>query len=98
MGKRIYLIATLVLLAVLLSTLVAACGAQEEGSTISAPLDGKALTEERCTKCHDLTRVEQAKKTTEEWKVNVERMVGKGAQLNAEEQAAVIEYLSEAYK
>jgi hypothetical protein len=55
------------------------------------------LLEERCTKCHDLGRVEQAKKTEEEWKATVERMVGKGAQLSQAEQTLVIQYLAETY-
>ena len=62
-----------------------------------AMLDGKSLVEERCTMCHDLGRVERAKKTEEEWKATVERMVGKGAQLNEAEQELVIKYLTETY-
>jgi len=60
-------------------------------------LDGKAMVEERCTKCHDLGRVERAKKTEEEWKATVERMVGKGAELNQAEQELVIKYLAETH-
>ena len=60
-------------------------------------LDGKSLLEERCTVCHDLGRVERAKKTEEEWKTTVERMVGKGAQLNQAEQELLIKYLTETY-
>lgn len=57
-------------------------------------LDGKALLEERCTKCHDLTRIVSKKKTAEDWKATVERMVGKGAVLNADEQQVLIDYLT----
>jgi cytochrome c5 len=64
---------------------------------IPTTLDGKSLVEERCTKCHDLGRVKRAKKTEEEWKATVERMVGKGAQLNQAEQELVIKYLTETY-
>jgi cytochrome c2 len=95
MNKRIYFLSALVAL-VLLGMLIAACGAPQE-ATAPDTLDGKALVEQKCTRCHDLTRVEQAKKTTDEWKATVERMVGHGAQLNADEQKTVIEYLSEAY-
>ena len=81
---------------ILLAALLAACGgAKDEGG--AAALDGKALVEERCSVCHDLERVEAAKKSAEEWKTNVERMVGNGAKLNQEEQEAVIEYLTKAY-
>ena len=62
-----------------------------------ATLEGKSLLEERCTQCHDLGRVERAKKTEEEWKATVERMVGKGAQLNQAEQELLIKYLTETY-
>jgi cytochrome c5 len=60
-------------------------------------LDGKSLLEERCTRCHDLGGVERAKKTEEEWKATVERMVGKGAMLSQAEQELVIQYLAETY-
>jgi len=56
--------------------------------------DGKALLEERCTTCHDLTRTISKKKTAEGWKATVERMVGKGAVLNADEQQVLIDYLT----
>jgi cytochrome c5 len=62
-----------------------------------AALDGQALVQARCTVCHDLTRIQQAKKTQEAWKTTVERMVGKRAQLAQAEQDAVIEYLAKTY-
>jgi cytochrome c5 len=66
---------------------------------IQAPpaLDGQTLLEERCTRCHDLSRVEQARKTADEWRTTVERMVGKGANLTPQEQEALIQYLAETY-
>jgi len=62
-----------------------------------ATLDGQSLLQERCTVCHDLGRVERSEKTEEEWRATVERMVGKGAQLNQAEQELVIKYLAETY-
>jgi cytochrome c5 len=62
-----------------------------------AMLDGQSLLQERCTVCHDLGRVERSEKTEEEWKATVERMVGKGAQLDEAEQELVIKYLAETY-
>jgi hypothetical protein len=91
----------------MLAIVLAACGATQEnvapaGSDASsdgaaATLDGEALVSERCTQCHQLARVETAKKTSDEWKATVERMVSLGAQLDEAEQAAVIDYLAEAY-
>ena len=73
--------------------------ATEAPPTEEAPtaLDGKSLLQERCTRCHGLGGVERSKKTEEEWKATVERMVGKGAQLNEAEQELLIQYLAETY-
>ena len=105
MNRRIVAVFTMMLLVVLVGSLLAACGAKDETAVPTpeqeeaAPvtLDGKALVEERCTPCHDLGRVERAKKGEEEWKATVERMVSKGTQLNQAEQEVVIQYLAEAY-
>jgi len=60
-------------------------------------IDGASLLEVRCTDCHSLDRVKQAKKTRDQWAQNVTRMVGKGAQLNVAEQSTVIDHLSKTY-
>ncbi len=62
----------------------------------SVPI-GKTLLEERCTKCHDLSRVTSKSKTLEEWKTTIERMVNKGADLDMDEQEILINYLAETY-
>jgi mono/diheme cytochrome c family protein len=68
-----------------------------EATEVPATLDGQSLLQERCTQCHGLGGVERAKKTEEEWKATVERMVGKGAQLDEAEQELLIKYLAETY-
>jgi cytochrome c5 len=71
---------------------------QEEPPTEPSPAgDGAALLEERCTVCHGLDRTTSAQKTREEWEQTVVRMVGKGAELNEEEQEILIAYLAETY-
>jgi len=71
---------------------------QEEPPTEPSPAgDGAALLEERCTVCHGLDRTTSARKTREQWEQTVARMVGKGAELNAEEQEILIAYLAETY-
>jgi cytochrome c5 len=106
MSRRIFAVFTMVLLVLLLGSLLAACGGAKDETAVptteqeeAAPvtLDGKSLLEERCSECHDLGRVEQAKKSVEEWKATVERMVGKGAKLSQAEQELVIQHLAEAY-
>ena len=85
------------ILTTLLAVLVAACGNTSKETDSAGVLDGKALAEERCATCHPYSRVENVTKTPEEWQSNVERMVQKGAKLDEAEQAAVIQYLSEAF-
>jgi hypothetical protein len=102
--KRIVVGFSLVFLTLLLGSLLAACNqpgedttAPEGGAPDTSALDGEALAMERCSTHHDFDRVSSAKKSADGWKANVERMVAKGAKLNAEEQAAVIAFLTEAY-
>ena len=106
MSRRILAVFTMMLLVVLVGSLLAACGGAREETAVPieeqeeaapATLEGKTLVQERCTQCHDLGRVERANKSEEEWKASVERMVGKGAQLNQAEQELVIQYLAEMY-
>ena len=106
MSRRILSVLTMMLLVLLLGSLLAACGEAEE--QIVAPtteqekappaaIEGKTLLQERCTGCHDLGPVERVRKTEEEWKATVKRMVGKGTQLSQAEQELVIQYLTETY-
>ena len=60
-------------------------------------IDGKALFEERCSKCHNLERTSSKQKNADEWKNTIERMLTKGAVLNTEEQTALIDYLAQTY-
>jgi hypothetical protein len=52
----------------------------------------------RCSGCHSTNKITSAKKTVDEWGATLDRMVIKGAQLNAEEQQILIDYLAENYK
>jgi len=61
-----------------------------------ATLDGEQLVNERCTVCHSIDRVDRkiasgADRAT--WEQTVDRMISNGAQLNADERTAVIDYL-----
>lgn len=60
-------------------------------------LDGRDLVENKCTFCHTLDRVHKKKADLEGWKSTVDRMIGKGAQLDAREAEAVAEYLTAEY-
>jgi mono/diheme cytochrome c family protein len=58
----------------------------------SAP-DGKAVMESRCGDCHGIDRITSKTKDRAGWQTTVNRMIGKGATLNDEEKAALIDYL-----
>ena len=98
MKKQTYILFMVAILALVLGAFIAACGKPAEPAAPAGDLDAKALVEDRCAQHHDLARIQNAKKTAEEWEANVKRMVAKGAQLNEAEQKAVIKYLSETYK
>jgi len=85
------------ILTALLAVLVVACSNASQEADSAGALDGKALAKERCSVCHSYTAIETITKTPEEWKSTVERMVRNGARLDKAEQAAVIQYLSEAF-
>jgi len=70
------------------------------GSSIAAAPteDGASLLEQRCSVCHPSARPKAAKKSPAEWESTVSRMIGKGAQLNAVEKKALIDYLGATYK
>jgi hypothetical protein len=62
------------------------------------PLDGAALMKERCTVCHNIERIELAlqenKFDAAGWEKTVDRMIGKGAELNKAEREAVLKHLA----
>ena len=99
---------TMILL-VTLGTVLTACGSKAKATATqpSAPaqatvapaagVDGQALLNDRCTKCHNLNRVTSAKKSASDWESTVSRMVGKGAQLTTDEQKVLVDYLAKTY-
>ncbi len=77
--------------------LLSACSSGATGSPTTAAttsLDGATLVQERCSVCHPLTRVESTRHSAAEWKLIVDTMIARGAQLNAQEETSVIDYLA----
>ena len=97
-------IAGLLIVLVWAAGLLLACGGPasepvDEGQP-EAPeqaFDGAVLLEDRCAVHHTLDRVTSAQKTHDEWVQTVNRMAGKGAQLDAGEKEALVAYLAETY-
>ena len=99
MKFRTFMIFTL-LLAMLI--LVTACASGVPATTTSAPasssgLDGGALVQERCAACHNLSVVERTRFSAAQWKTVVDMMMSRGAQLNSDEEAAVVSWLAANY-
>ena len=57
-------------------------------------LDGAALIEQRCSVCHPLSFVEKSRHTAADWKLIVDVMISRGAQLTSEEETLVVNFLS----
>lgn len=62
--------------------------------SMSGAMNGDELVSNRCTVCHSRERIDDATKDRNGWTATVDRMIEYGAQLNPEERAAVIDYLS----
>ena len=56
--------------------------------------DGAGLVQERCIRCHGAGRIDQAKKDRKGWESTVDRMIGKGVKLTAQERESVLAHLS----
>lgn len=66
--------------------------AQAPASLPDAP--GKGDIQAKCSQCHSVDNVVARHRSPQEWQAVVERMVTRGAVLNASEQARVLTYLS----
>lgn len=80
-------------LAVGFTTLVLV-GCAPTASTPSANSDAAALVERRCTVCHTLDRVTEAKKDEAGWNSTVDRMRNNGAVVSEAEQKVIVTYLT----
>ncbi len=100
MTKHNHFYFILILIILLTGSFLVSCGSS--GTTTdpfsSGATDGQTLMQERCSVCHSLDRVITAHKTAEEWTISVDRMISHGAQLNAQEEQILINYLAANYK
>lgn len=70
----------------------------EEEPTEPPPSDeGLVLLEQRCTTCHSLERATGNGRTRERWAQTVDRMIGYGAELSAEEREVLLDHLAQTY-
>jgi len=82
---------------VLMMFLVACSSGAPATTSPTTTLDGATLVQERCSKCHPLDIITNARGTAAEWTAVVQMMVARGAQLTPEEEKVAISYLSTTY-
>jgi hypothetical protein len=93
MKTRLLAISIIVaLIAILISSCMSAASSPTPASTTT--LDGATLVQERCSRCHPLSRVESARYSAAEWQSIVSLMISRGAQLTPEEETVVVTYLA----
>jgi len=104
MNKRTFSIISLIIVALLIGSLLAACGTSSSGGTVNtggtstSSIDGQTLMQQRCSVCHSTDRITSAHKTAAEWKTTADRMISHGAQLTPAEEQTLIDYLAANYK
>jgi mono/diheme cytochrome c family protein len=100
MNKHSISLISILLLVLLIGTLLASCGKSNATPTASSggSSDGQTLMHDRCSVCHSTDRITSAHKTADQWTTTVQRMISHGAQLNAQEQQTLIDYLAANYK
>ena len=92
MRERKLTVLVFVSLLIVAGMFLAACSSSPEAS-----LDGKAVLEERCVECHNLSRVKSAGNSREGWSRTLDRMISLGAELNSEEYDLLLDYLEATY-
>jgi cytochrome c5 len=113
-NKNTNTLISLAFLAVVITILLTACGSsstpdQGTGQVLSSSptqdsaqgngsVSGQTLMDERCSVCHSTSRITSTQKTLDEWTTTVDRMINKGAQLNADEKQILIDYLTANFK
>ena len=67
------------------------------GGGAGAPADDVEVVADGTFQCHDLERTTGKSKTRDEWLATVDRMIEKGAGINAEEKEVLVNHLAEEY-
>ena len=95
-NRSIAIILTLLALLIIITACSSATPAVTAPAS-SSSLDGATLLQERCSVCHPLTYVERTRHTAADWKIIVDMMISRGAQLTSEEEGAVVSWLAANY-
>jgi cytochrome c5 len=85
---------TMLVLAVLAGCATHTNSAVSAVAGASAGATPAQIVSTRCTRCHPLDRIKAAGHGAAAWKVTIDRMRGKGAQLSDAEEQQVIDFLA----
>lgn len=88
MKKRFVFVFVLIAFAIVL----VGCGSSTPAAPTPHP--GQALVETKCSTCHGLPQVNNAKYTRATWESTVDRMVMAGMQIPDDQKALIIDYLA----
>jgi len=102
MNKRMSSLIIFLLLVIFAGMILAACGStaaptSSGNASAGSSAEGQTLMQLRCSVCHSLNRVTSTKKTAEQWKTTVDRMINNGAQLTPSEEQTLVNYLAQTY-
>jgi cytochrome c-type biogenesis protein CcmH/NrfF len=91
----------LVILVVAMAVFATACSSNTATSTTApastASQEGAALVQDRCTACHNLSRVESLRLSASDWSTVADQMISRGAKLTPAEKTIVVNYLATNY-
>ncbi len=76
---------------VIVSLVLTSCGSKAAAPT---PHPGQALVETKCSTCHSIVQVNNAKYSREIWQTTVDRMVMAGLQISDDQKSQVVDYLA----
>ncbi len=83
---------TFIVVLVIATFVLVGCGSSEPAAPTPHP--GQALVATKCSTCHSIVQVDNAKYSREMWDSTVNRMVMAGLQITDEQKAQVIDYLA----
>ncbi len=83
---------SLIIVLLIATFVLAGCGSPEP--VAPTPHPGQALVQTKCSTCHSIVQVDNAKYSREMWQSTVDRMVMAGMQITDEQNQLIVDYLA----
>ncbi len=97
MKNKVFLLLLLFALFILLAACSSGTVAATNSASASTSSQGATLVQDRCTVCHDISRVEGSRFSATQWKTVVDQMIAKGAHLTPDDETVVVQWLAANY-